>query len=191
MHCIYNCHTHITYVHLMTTFFPLPLLFNGCSPALPLCFLSSLSPPSLPPIMLFLHLLSPLTPLSLLTTPPSTPLSFQSPYALLLAASTLTKLVIRSTTTITIQDRLRLSRSSHPKNEGGGGGRSNLRLILAIWTLQEPKFQVNAPHCGLVKLLSGLVIPLSGLVVPLGGLVVCLAVEPIQSLAAHCSLKTS
>lgn len=32
----------------------------------------------------------------------------QSPYALLLAASTLTKLVIRGTTTVTIQDRLQL-----------------------------------------------------------------------------------
>ena len=40
---------------------------------------------------------------------PSAPTSPQSPYALLLAASTLTKLVTRSTTSLTVQDRLQLS----------------------------------------------------------------------------------
>ena len=46
--------------------------------------------------------------------------SSQSPYALLLAASTLTKLVTRSATNLTVQDRLQLSELRR-ELEGGGG----------------------------------------------------------------------
>ena len=45
----------------------------------------------------------------------------QSPYALLLASSTLTKLVTRSTTSLTVQDRLQLS-----ELQGDKGGREEV-----------------------------------------------------------------
>ena len=63
----------------------------------------------------------------------------QSPYALLLAASTLTKLVTRNTTSLSIQDRLQLSEASYwcanlCREEWAGEGRENyLHAYLQVW----------------------------------------------------------